>query len=326
MNTEKRETMEFILNTDLNKSLSMEIDFNFEALKGDLSENLKKYNELVVTEDSIKDAKDDKAQLNKLRTAIEDKRKEVKKACLTPYEKFEVKIKQIVGMIDEPIQAIDKQVKVFAQIEVEKKKELIDTFYSENIGELSELLPLTKFYDSRWENVSMKIKEVQKVILDTITKVRSELEVISSLGSEYEPQIKDKYLQGLNLTVALAEKSRLEEQARKLKEYEEIQAQRKAEQERIDNERKAEQAKVVQAEPVIQPQSVTQLETVAEVETMAQVEAILKVEEPLFEGTLVNTEEPITSMDIRIWATADEIKSVEEFLIACNISFEKLNG
>ena len=76
--------MKFILKTDLS-SLPQIIDFNFEDMKSELSIKLKQYNALVVTEDSIKSAKDDKAQLNKLRTAIENKRKEIKNQCLAPY-------------------------------------------------------------------------------------------------------------------------------------------------------------------------------------------------------------------------------------------------
>ena len=73
--------MEFLIKTDLN-AIPQAIDFNFEEMKAELTEKLTAYNALVVTEDSIRDAKADKAKLNKLRTAVEDKRKEVKKLCL----------------------------------------------------------------------------------------------------------------------------------------------------------------------------------------------------------------------------------------------------
>ncbi len=51
---------------------------NYEELKSELSEQLQKYKNIVVTEDSIKEFKADKANLNRLKTALEDKRKEVK--------------------------------------------------------------------------------------------------------------------------------------------------------------------------------------------------------------------------------------------------------
>ena len=72
-------SMQFVMNTDLSTALPKVIDFNYEELKAALDANLKRYNGIIVTEDGIKDAKEDKAKLNALKKAIEDKRKEVKK-------------------------------------------------------------------------------------------------------------------------------------------------------------------------------------------------------------------------------------------------------
>ena len=67
--------MDFLVKTDLG-AFPQSIDFNFEEIKSELEEKLIKYKNLVVTEDGIKAAKADKAKLNKLAAAIEDKRKE----------------------------------------------------------------------------------------------------------------------------------------------------------------------------------------------------------------------------------------------------------
>lgn len=45
----------------------------------------------MVTEDTIKEGKAEKAKLNKLREAVESKRKEIKKECMAPYTDFEAK-------------------------------------------------------------------------------------------------------------------------------------------------------------------------------------------------------------------------------------------
>ena len=47
--------MEFIMSTDLTTALPKEIGFNFEELKAELAEKLDYYNNLVVTEDTIKE-------------------------------------------------------------------------------------------------------------------------------------------------------------------------------------------------------------------------------------------------------------------------------
>ena len=69
--------MEFKMLTDLSV-LPQKIEFNFEELKADLIPKLDYYKNLVVSEDGIKEAKADKANLNKLAKAIDDKRKEVR--------------------------------------------------------------------------------------------------------------------------------------------------------------------------------------------------------------------------------------------------------
>ena len=50
------------------------------------------------------------ATLNNFKAAIEDKRKEIKKKCLEPYNAFEADIKELTALIDKPMLAIDAQV------------------------------------------------------------------------------------------------------------------------------------------------------------------------------------------------------------------------
>ena len=69
--------MDFKIKTDLSV-LPKVIEFNHEELKNFLIEKTSKYNSLVVTEDNIKSAKEDKAKLNKFKTAIENERKRIK--------------------------------------------------------------------------------------------------------------------------------------------------------------------------------------------------------------------------------------------------------
>ena len=58
---------------------------NFEELKQALQQRLEEYKTLAYNQDSVKAAKKDKATLNKLKKAIDDKRKEIKKAYMQPY-------------------------------------------------------------------------------------------------------------------------------------------------------------------------------------------------------------------------------------------------
>ena len=207
--------MEFQIKTDMN-TMPATIDFNFEEIKTDLTSKLGYYNNLIVTEDSIKGAKSDKSLLNKLKEAIENQRKDVKKACLKPYEDFEKKCKELVSLIDEPVKAIDTQIKVFDDINQTEKYAEITAYYNENIGELSEIVPLEKIVNAKWKNVSLSLDTIRNEIGDKIYKIRNDLKIITAFGSEFKLNIKDKYLQSYDMSAALAEKNRLEEQKAKL--------------------------------------------------------------------------------------------------------------
>ena len=51
-----------------------QITFNYEELKQELTEKVSMYETLVYTDDQIKQAKADKANLNKLKKALNDER------------------------------------------------------------------------------------------------------------------------------------------------------------------------------------------------------------------------------------------------------------
>lgn len=195
------------------------IEFNHEEIKKELNLRLEKYRGLVYSEEEIKLARADRATLNKFKDAIEVKRKEIKAQCLRPYEEFEIKIKEILSLVDKPIMEIDSQVKAFESKQKEEKRDLITAFFNENIGDLKDIFPLAKIWSEKWLNVTVKLPAIQEEIKKTINNVAADLKHIEDLKSEFEVQLKDRYLDTLLLSEALALKSRLEEQKKKLEEY-----------------------------------------------------------------------------------------------------------
>ena len=96
------------------------IKFNFDELKQEITDKVAMYNNLVYTEEQVKEAKTDRASLNKFVKALSDERIKIKKQCLQPYEEFEKRINELSAIVNEPISLIDKQVKEF-----EEKKKLV---------------------------------------------------------------------------------------------------------------------------------------------------------------------------------------------------------
>ena len=206
--------MDFLVKTDL-QSFPKSIDFNFTEIKSELEEKLVKYKNLVVTEDGIKAAKADKAKLNKLAAAIEDKRKEVKAICLTPYNDFEVKCKELVSLIKAPAVAIDTQVKEFENIEKEKKYNELKAYFDENVKELSEIVDFDKILNPKWGNVTQKVDTLKYEIGDTIDRIREELATINEQFAEvpYKSAVISEYCKKYDLSKTLVYAAQLKKDA-----------------------------------------------------------------------------------------------------------------
>lgn len=207
--------MEFVIKTDL-AVIPSAIDFNAEEIKEEISARLEAYNSLVITEDGIKGAKADRATLNKLKTAIEDKRKEVKKICLAPYEEFEKKCKEIVNLVDQPIRKIDEQLNAFEEKAIQEKYNQISDYYSKNVGELADLIPIAKVLPVNWKNKTESLESICNSIGDMFDKIRSDLKTIRDLNTEFEQSVISVYLDKFNLSAALQENTRLTEQKAKM--------------------------------------------------------------------------------------------------------------
>ena len=86
---------------------------NFDAIKAQLESEMAEYKGKTFTEETKKKAKEDLADLRKLKKNVNTRKLEVKKAYMKPYDDFEEKVKELICVIDEPIGLIDGQVKEF---------------------------------------------------------------------------------------------------------------------------------------------------------------------------------------------------------------------
>lgn len=182
------------------------IEFNFTELKQEITEKAALYKNMVYTDETIKEAKADKATLNKFITALEDKRKEVKKQCLQPYEKFEKQIKELVAIVKEPTQLIDEQVRAYEDKKKADKLEKIKEFW-ETTGH-PDWLTCNMIFDQKWLNASVSMKKVQDAITDRLGQIGLELNTLESLP-EFSFEAIEEYKHSLDVNKAIAEGQRL---------------------------------------------------------------------------------------------------------------------
>ena len=219
------------------------ITFNYEELKDELLQKVSFYESLVYTDDQIRSAKTDRANLNRLKKALNDERLKREREYMKPFDDFKSKINEIIRIIDKPASVIDQQIKAAEERQkVEKKQSIID-YWNEKAheawesGRLPEEIGLPNVFDEKWLNASVSMKSIQDAIDAKIQQIAKDLAVLRSLPL-YAFEAEECYIDTLDLARAVSEAHRLQEMAEKKAAFE-------AEQEK----RKAEAAAVVQSIP-----------------------------------------------------------------------------
>ena len=214
------------------------IDFNFEELKEEITNKSALYKNMVYTDETIKGAKSDRALLNKFKTALEDKRKEVKKQCLEPYNQFEKQIKELVAIIDEPVKLIGEQITEFEGREKAEKHEQITKLFDK--AGFQSFVTLEQIYDPKWLNKSVSLKSIEEELTNTVYRIGHDVTTINSL-KEYSFEALEHYKKTLDLAGAIAEGQRLADiQKRKLEHEAEVKAREELAKKQAEEKAKAE--------------------------------------------------------------------------------------
>lgn len=276
-----------------------EIKWNNEELKTAIAEKMEEYKGLVFTEETIADGKKDRADLNKLRGAIDNERKRIKKMCMEPYNKFEKEVKEVLALVDEQIDAIDVQVKEVEQIKKEEKRKTVQELF-ESIG-FQKFVTLEMIWDEKWLNASVSLSKVENQMKETMYRIGEDVGTISRLP-EFSFEAMEVYKKTLDLTQAIKKGQELADiQKRK----EEALARQKAEEER----RKAEEA------------AAARKESETPEETADDQEAPKKAGENDYTRVV---SEPVMRIDFRVWGTKEQILALRDYMKQNNLKFGKV--
>lgn len=208
-----------------------EIEWNFEDLKMQIEATARDYETSVYTDETIKNAKADRAKLNRFISALEAKRTEIRKQLLKPDEKFGQEVKELTGIVKKAVDNIDSQVKDYERRQREEKTAKVRAIYEENIHDLSEYLPFEKVMRPEYANASTTLKSVRESIVALIQKVDEGLAIINETDSKFAGDMKRVFLETYDIGAAMAERNRLETEERNRELYMEEQKRRKAERE-----------------------------------------------------------------------------------------------
>lgn len=124
--------MQLAIRTDLS-TLPAAIEFNYAELKAAVGAYLERYRGLIVTEDGVRQAAVDRAEINRVASAISRARIDTKKRYLAPFEGFEAKAKELEGMLKDASGAIGRQLDAFEEAERGKKEAALMALWARKV-------------------------------------------------------------------------------------------------------------------------------------------------------------------------------------------------
>lgn len=183
------------------------ISINYEELKKELELSLAKYKGVLVTEETLPIAKKDKALLNKVAKTINDRKIELKKEFLAPYENVELQAKELIKMINDVALEIDVQIKTFEEKDKTEKMAKITKMWEKVMEE--EQLPFLKLeycFDEKWLNKTFALTNIDNEIKDFISQTKKELSILNNMfDGDDLIAAKTKYYQSVDLYSTLEE-------------------------------------------------------------------------------------------------------------------------
>lgn len=270
------------------------VEWNYAELKQWVSDGLEAYRGRVYTEDTVTEAKRDRATLNKLAQAIEDRRREIKAVYLAPYDQFEKQAKELVEMVKNQSREIDAQIKTYDRQRREEKLARIKIeLYAPMIGDLAEAIPYEKLHDPKWLNVTVSMTAVSEALAAKIESIRSGFAALHKLDvpPDVLHQIHAEFAKDFDLAAAIAAKDRILEEKKHMLEF----------------------SRHLEAQSAASSE-----ETSSDMEQPPAAEKAAEVRKT------PTDDEPVMQLDFRAWVTRSQMLALREFLVNNGIKFGKV--
>lgn len=144
---------------------------NYEQLQQTVNDYANKFNNMVVTDATEKDAKNIRAELRKVSAALDNRRKEIKKDFNQPYDEFAEKVNALRASLDQAIIPIDAGLKELEEQQRQARlagvQDLIEEMapnYGVNSSEIE--------VDPTWLNKTISKKKIVDGIAGTMVSIK----------------------------------------------------------------------------------------------------------------------------------------------------------
>lgn len=215
--------VEFRITSDLQEIRKQAITTNYADVKAWVDGVAEQYRSIVVTEDGVQAAKQDRANLRKLQANIDQVRKECRAAALAVSAETEANCKELVETLETAVQSLDTQAKAFETRRKEEKAARLKTYFDrENeLHNTNTYLTWEGVLDPKWLNATASEDAAEKAIDAIITDTVNGIAAIVTLQSPFEVELLDHYRETHDVTAVLQKNARLLEMKKAQEEREE---------------------------------------------------------------------------------------------------------
>lgn len=167
---------------------------------------LSQYENLVYTDDQIKEAKADKAKLNKIRKAMNDERIRYQKEYMASFEQFKAEVDETIKMIDSATARISMQIEEAEAKRRDEKASAINVYWW--TLDKPKWLDLGNIFRDKWLNASYSMKQVEEDLKENLNRIKADITAIEALP-EFSFEAMEEYKRSLDLQRAIQEGQRL---------------------------------------------------------------------------------------------------------------------
>lgn len=218
---------------------------NFEELKAELKDKAEYYGSLLYTDEQIKDAKADRAMLNKFKNTANSERIRKEKEYMNPFNQFNSQINELIAIVDKPIAVIDERIAAYNDEQKAQKKKAIEELFA-GMG-FQSFVTLEKIWDPKWLNASTSMKSIEEQMRSRMYEIGDNVLRISQFP-EFSFEAMEAFKETLLIDTAV-------DVVQKNREMEQKKAAAKAAEEarKAQEERKAQEIKEELSQTVIVP-------------------------------------------------------------------------
>lgn len=314
--------VEFRITSDLQEIRKQAITTNYADVKAWVDGVAEQYRSIVVTDDGVQAAKQDRANLRKLQANIDQVRKECRAAALAVSAETEANCKELVATLETAVQSLDTQAKAFETRRKEEKAARLKTYFDrENeLHNTNTYLTWDGVLDPKWLNATASEDAAEKAIDAIITDTENGIAAIVTLQSPFEVELLDHYRETHDVTAVLQKNARLLEM-------------KKAQEEREKAAREAAEQKaaaLLEESKRMADETMRQAEQKASETGRSVVETLGELSKPV--NDLVDedghempyAQEPEYTVDFRVHGTAAQLNGLKAYMREHSIRFGRV--